>query len=191
MYKDCRWINEPRQWHTTDGSLSVVTDERTDFWRQTYYGFTRDTGHFYGRDVDAEFTAQLRVRANYTNQYDQAGIMVRADERAWVKAGIEFCDGRPCMGSVLTNGSSDWATNAFEGDAGSFWIRATVSKGVLRLQTSTDGQRWPILRLSPFPIASRYSVGPMCCTPERSGLAVEFSEFDVMLPANKDLHDLT
>jgi uncharacterized protein len=31
----------------------------------------------------------------------------------------------------------------------------------------------------------------MCCTPERGGLEVEFSTFQVTLPLGKDLHDLS
>jgi regulation of enolase protein 1 (concanavalin A-like superfamily) len=191
MFGGCRWLNEPKKWHLRDGRLTVTTDDGTDFWRQTLYGFTRDSGHFYGRDVEGDFTAQLNIRARYAEQYDQAGIMIRLDESRWVKAGIELCDGRCSLGSVLTIGSSDWATGVFEGDAENFWIRATVSEGVLRLQASADGKVWPLLRLCPFPVANRYSVGAMCCTPQRAGLSVEFGDFAVTAPLGKDLHDLT
>ena len=191
MFGGCRWLNEPKRWQVSGGRLTVTTDEATDFWRQTLYGFTRDTGHFYGQEVDGGFSAQLCTRANFTHQYDQAGLMIRVDESRWVKAGIEFCDGRPCLGSVLTEGASDWATGAFTGDPSQFWIRATVSQGVLRLQASADGKTWPLLRLCPFPVANRYSVGAMCCTPQRAGLRVEFGDFAVSAPLGKDLHDLT
>ncbi len=40
-------------------------------------------------------------------------------------------------------------------------------------------------------VAKNYRVGPMCCTPERAGLTVVFSEFRVTEPTQKDLHDLT
>lgn len=191
MFGACRWLNEPKEWQASGGRLTVTTDEATDFWRQTLYGFTRDTGHFYGQKVDGGFSAQLCIRAKFTHQYDQAGLMIRIDESRWVKAGIEFCDGRPCLGSVLTEGASDWATGAFTGDPSQFWIRATVSQGVLRLQASADGKTWPLLRLCPFPVANRYSVGAMCCTPQRAGLRVEFGDFAVSAPLGKDLHDLT
>src|SRR5450830_1778883 len=72
-----------------------------------------------------------------------------------------------------------------------FWLRLTVAQGVIRVQYSTDGQRWPLLRLAPFPTASRYLVGPMCCTPERGGLEVVFSQFSMAPAQQKDLHDLS
>ena len=185
------WLNEPVQWQVNSGELSVTTDKATDFWRETHYGFTRDNGHFYGLPAAGDFTAQLRVRAAYEELYDQAGIMVRIDERHWVKAGIEISDGRAMLSSVLTAGQSDWATAPFEFDAADFWMRATVSGGVLRLQVSADGLTWPLVRLAPFPVRPTYSVGPMCCTPEREGLDVVFSEFSLLPPSQKDLHDLS
>ncbi|MDR6145680.1 regulation of enolase protein 1 (concanavalin A-like superfamily) [Sphingomonas sp. SORGH_AS870] len=190
--RDGRWLNEPRQWSVdAAGDLTLVTDQGTDFWRETHYGFTRDSGHFLGFTAPDAFTAQLRIRGRYDKLYDQAGIMVRVDERRWVKAGIELSDGRAMLSSVLTDGRSDWATGPYTGDAADFWMRATVAKGVLRLQVSADGRTWPLVRLAPFPVATAYQVGPMACTPERSGLSVRFSDLRITAPLGKDLHDLS
>ncbi|OHX25715.1 regulation of enolase 1 [Xanthomonas alfalfae] len=185
------WLNRPKTLDINGDTLDVVTDQATDFWRKTHYGFTRDSGHFLGIKAGAGFTAQLRVRAQYEALYDQAGIMVRVDEQHWVKAGIELSDGRAMLSSVLTNPVSDWATGPYEADPKDFWIRATVADGVLRLQVSADGRHWPLVRLCPFPPASAYLVGPMCCTPERSGLKVRFSDWALSAPLGKDLHDLS
>jgi len=85
---------------------------------------------------------------------------------------------------------SDWATAPYEHDAGDFWMRATVTNGVLRLQVSADGKLWPLVRLAPFAKANSYLVGPMACTPERAGLKVVFPAFRLTPPLGKDLHDL-
>lgn len=187
----CTWLNEPADWRLESGALSVVTDARTDFWRETFYGFTRDSGHFFGRPTEGDFTAELRVQARYEKLYDQAGIMVRLDETRWIKAGIELSDGVPMLSSVLTDGRSDWATAPYTGNAADFCLRITVADGSLRLQVSADGKVWPLVRLTPFPSAPNYLVGPMCCTPERAGLRARFSEFRVGPPLRKDLHDLS
>ena len=100
----------------------------------------------------------------------------------WIKAGIEYSDGQAALSSVLTLGKSDWATGVYSGDPGDFMLRATMTKGTLKLQVSADGIVWPLLRLCPFPQAPSYFVGPMCCTPERAGLEVEFSSFKVEPP---------
>jgi len=151
MFEQCRWLNEPDRWALMPDGLRVTTNQATDFWRQTHYGFTRDSGHFFGRKVHGGFTGSLRIRAQYATLYGQAGFMVRIDEATWIKAGIELADGEPLLGSVLTAGQSDWATGPFRGDASDFWIRVTVEGGVLRLQVSADGQRWPLMRLCPLP----------------------------------------
>jgi len=191
MFEQCRWLNEPAEWAMEANRLTVTTDHGTDFWRETHYGFTRDSGHFFGREADGAFTATLRVRARYESLYDQAGIMVRLDGETWIKAGIELSDGEAWLGSVLTLGRSDWATGPFGGDASDIRLRVTLDRGILRLQASSDGSRWPLVRLCPFPVAQRYLVGPMCCTPERAGLKVMFSDFVLTAPLGKALHDLS
>lgn len=190
--KDGVWLNVPRRWRAdANGDLTLKTDQATDFWRETYYGFTRDSGHFLGFPTPAAFTAQVRIRGDYRKLYDQAGIMIRLDERRWIKAGIELSDGRAMLSSVLTDGRSDWATNPYAHDPRDFWMRATVANGVLRLQVSADGMTWPLVRLAPFPVASSYRIGPMACTPEREGLDVRFSDLRITPPLGKDLHDLS
>lgn len=189
--QDGVWLNEPERWTAQGDSLEIVTDKATDFWRKTHYGFCRDSGHFLGFRTAQAFTAELRVQCDFQALYDQAGIMVRVDAERWVKAGIEFSDGRAMLSSVLTNGQSDWATAPYEHDAGDFWMRVTVADGVLRLQASADGKVWPLVRLAPFTIAQCYWVGPMACTPERGGLPVTFTRFSLKPPLGKDLHDLS
>jgi regulation of enolase protein 1 (concanavalin A-like superfamily) len=159
MFEGCVWVNQPSQWRLQAGVLSVTTDKGTDFWRETHYGFTRDSGHFFNCQTNGDFTAELRVQARYEALYDQAGIMVRVDQEHWVKAGIEISDGKARLSSVLTLGQSDWATGAYQDDPTDFRIRATVTSGLLKLQVSADGRTWHLARLSPFPKAASYSVG--------------------------------
>lgn len=186
------WHNAPAE-HLldADGQLQVVTAPGTDFWRETHYGFTHDNGHFLAVKAPARFTCQLRVRGDYQELYDQAGIMVRVDEHHWIKAGIELSDGRAMLSSVRTDGVSDWATAPYPGDPTDFWMRATVDAGVLRLQVSGDGTHWPLVRLCPVPIAAHYQVGPMACSPKRGGLRVTFSDWTLGPASGKDLHDLS
>lgn len=190
MHDAFYWINEPAEWHHENDVLSVVTDENTDFWHKTWYGFTRFSGHLFAKEVAEDFTFQVKICAEFTTLYDQAGIMVMTDSSHWLKAGIEFNDGAPAIGSVLTLGNSDWATGLFPGNPREFWLRLTRKNDALRLQYSVDGQTWPLLRLCYFP-AGNVNVGVMCCSPERRGLAVNFVEMSLTPPLNKALHDLT
>ncbi|WP_446470370.1 DUF1349 domain-containing protein [Xenorhabdus stockiae] len=196
----CHWLNEPALWQRQDNALSVVTDNKTDFWRDTWYGFQRHSGHVFGCYVDdllikEGFTFQLCIEGRFEQLYDQAGVMLLVDEQHWLKAGIEYADGKATIGSVLTAPYSDWAMGIFSGNSEKFWLRLTYQEGAIRLQYSTDGKQWSLLRLSPFTISQhngqRVFVGAMCCSPEREGLQVKFSEFKLMPSLNKPLHDLS
>lgn len=191
MFSQCAWQGRPPAHRVDHKTLLVVTDDRTDFWRITSYGFIRDDGHFFAAPTGNGFTAQVHVRAAFTALYDQAGLMVRVDERQWLKAGVEFSDGQPMLSTVLTSERSDWATAAAPPLPDGFWLRISVGLGVLRVQYSANGTTWPLLRLAPFPVAERYLVGPMCCSPHRAGLQVEFGAFSLGPYTDKDLHDLS
>ena len=191
MFTQGSWLNAPEKFTRDEAQLRVTTDANTDFWRTTSYGFIRDSGHFFGTHVDGAFTAQLHVAAQYSALYDQAGMMVRIDAQHWIKCGVEFSDGQLLLSTVLTLDKSDWAVSLAPAMPNGFWLRVTVEKGVIRVQYSTDGLRWPLLRLAPFPEAGHYLVGPMCCTPERGGLEVVFLQFSLGPALQKELHDLS
>ncbi len=190
MQPSFHWINEPAEWHRDADGLTVVTDKHTDFWRHTWYGFERFSGHLYAAEVAGDFTLQAKICADFTTLYDQAGLMMMADEQTWLKAGIEFNDDAPAIGSVLTLTHSDWATGLFPGDPRTFWLRLTRKGDALRLQYSTDGERWPLLRLGYFP-PGPVKAGVMCCSPERGGLAFAFRDIQLPPPLDKALHDLS
>jgi len=191
MFTECTWHQSPPVFQIDADTLTVITGEKTDFWRTTAYGFIHDNGHFFSKPVDHAFTAQIHVRAHFQALYDQAGLMVRIDASHWIKIGAEYSDGQLMLSTVLTAGQSDWAVMPAPAMSDGFWIRVTVGSGTVRAQYSVDGAAWPLLRLAPFPAADSYLVGPMCCTPQRAGLAVIFSQFSVQPALQKGLHDLS
>ena len=191
MFHECTWLHTRPECQIDQDTLKVITSENTDFWRITQYDFIHDNGHFFGKPVDHAFTAQLHVRADFQALYDQAGLMVRIDETRWIKIGVEFSDDQLMLSTVLTDEKSDWAVMPAPSIGDGFWIRVTIGNGTVRAQYSMDGTVWPLLRLAPFPVADRYLVGPMCCTPQRAGLEVVFSKFSVQPALQKNLHDLS
>lgn len=183
------WLNRPAVVTAEGGRITVTTEAATDFWRHTHYGFVRDTGHFLGFDVNPSFTAEIRVRARFEMLYDQAGLMLRAGPSLWAKAGVEFSDGSPRLATVVTNDRSDWSLSSAPGDMSDFWLRMTLKDDALRVQASVDHRTWTLLRLAAFSAQGRVlQVGPMCCTPERAGLDVEFSELRIGPATTADLH---
>lgn len=63
--KEAEWLNKPVVWEATETGLSLTTEANTDFWRETHYGFTRDSGHFLGVTVVDGFTASVRVQGEF------------------------------------------------------------------------------------------------------------------------------
>ena len=185
------WLNPPMTASCARETLTIVTDAQTDFWRETFYGFTRDTGHAFLFEQPRSFTAEIRVEGRYEALYDQAGLMVRIDDRHWMKAGVELTDGHLRFSTVLTDGRSDWSVTSLDGDLIDVRLRVTVHDGSLRVQGSLDGTIWPLLRLAPFPAADRYLIGPMAASPQRAGFQAVFSEFRCGPASTKELHDLS
>ncbi len=109
MPDDFEWLNPPPGWSGDAAGLEVETGEKTDFWRETFYGFVRDTGHAWLAPVDGDFSLSARFRGDYSQLYDQAGLMLRRDDRTWIKTGIEFTDGLMHFSVVVTGPRSDWS----------------------------------------------------------------------------------
>jgi uncharacterized protein len=164
------WLNEPASWSFENGMLSISTDEHTDFWRRTFYGFERDSGHARLCPVSGDFTASAVVVGKYEHLYDQAGMMLRVDERNWIKTGIEFTDGFMHFSVVVTREVSDWSViplpEARPEDE--VHIRITRHGEAVRVQYSIHGRPFQLARLAPFSGADAL-VGVMACSPERGG----------------------
>ena len=89
------WLNEPQQWEIKDGKTLVMdVPAKTDFWRISHYGFTVDDGPFYYATYGGEFEAKVKITGNYVTTFDQMGLMLRIDHENWIKAGVEYVDGK-------------------------------------------------------------------------------------------------
>lgn len=185
---DARWLNEPANIRWENGILQFETRHKTDFWQNTWYGFRRDDGHFLGLDAPADFSSTVSFDGAYEELYDQAGIMIRIDEKNWIKAGIEFSDGVKNLSTVVTaDGHSDWSMIPAPDLSGEQQIRLTRIKGAIFVHYLTKDNIWQLMRLCNFS-GNSAKIGPMACSPERAGLNVKFSHFDINPPAENPLH---
>ena len=76
---DFDWLNPPPRWSGDARGLELETGGGTDFWRETFYGFVRDSGHAWLAPVAGDFSLSVRFRGGYAALYDQAGLMLRRD----------------------------------------------------------------------------------------------------------------
>ena len=169
------WLNEPPAWEITDDTLTVTTGLETDFWRTTSYGFVHDTGHALLYDLPDNTSFECSFDADYSQQFDQAGLMVWAGEEHWVKCGVEYADGVFGIGAVVTSAVSDWSTAPHPTWAGSpVRLRVSRSGDALTIRAQSVGGSWELVRLAPIGPRRTWSAGPYAATPTREGLTVRF-----------------
>lgn len=179
------WLNPPPDWSAEGDALRVVTGPKTDFWRDTFYGFRRDDGHALLDWRDGAFAATVTFEAGYRTLYDQAGLMLRLSPERWVKAGVEWTDGAPALSCVVTDGRSDWSKRALPG-AGAVTLRLTRWADAGKVEhLGPDG--WEMIRLFPLP-PGRAGVGPMACSPEGGGLEARFTGWRLEPDPARSIH---
>ena len=179
METSMAWLNEPPGWNSQGDSLIVTAGPKTDFWRTTHYGFIRDNGHCYYRRVAGDFTAEVRFSGRYAAQYDQAGLMLRQDERTWLKCGIEFVDGVQHVSAVVTREFSDWSVVPLAQNPPTVWLRVARHGPAVEVSYALDGLTYSLLRLAYLTTGESLLVGPMCAAPDGDGFEVAFEGFAI------------
>ncbi len=166
-------------------ALDVTAAEGSDAWRTTAYGFVHDTEHallapfVHGSAVEVSFVA------DFDAQFDQAGVFVRigegsSGERNWVKAGVEFSDGMPQVGAVVTREASDWSVAPVPEWAGRrVTVRASWDLDALTIRARVDDEPFRLVRVVPLEPRVAASAGPFLCAPTRAGLTVRFTRWSV------------
>jgi len=170
------WLNPPADVAYSSGQLKVRCKGKTDFWRKTYYGYITDNGHFFHLPARGDFTFLARVNGDYAALYDQAGLMVRLDEKHWMKCGTEFFDGRRWASVVFTHDYSDWSTMEDLSQNGAVWWRVARKKDSIEAHCSKDGEKFLTVRQGYFPADVEVQVGVMCAAPEGAGFDTVFDQ---------------
>jgi regulation of enolase protein 1 (concanavalin A-like superfamily) len=170
------WLNPPAQEHYSEGILTARCRGKTDFWRKTFYGYINDNGHFMYLPVQGEFMFQARIDGNYAALYDQAGLMVRLDEKHWMKCGSELVDNKRWASVVFTHDFSDWSTLEDLTQRGAVYWRVVRRKDSIEAQCSIDGEKYLTVRQGYFPAQVKVMVGVMCCAPEGQGFDTVFDQ---------------
>ena len=173
------WLNEPEKVVSAGTSLFVTAKENSDFWRTTSYGFIHNSGHALLNDFPQDSAVELSWVLDYTEQFDQAGLLIWSDEENWTKAGVEFADGAPQLGAVVTKTVSDWSVAPVPEWMGKVvHLRASRSGDALTVRAKCEGD-WKLVRLSPLDPLRNWKIGLHLASPTRAGLTVEFKDLKV------------
>lgn len=181
------WLNPPLSAKMTADGFVVLAKEKSDFWQKTSYGFQYNSGHALLNDFPNESAIEASWKLDYRHQFDHAGLIVYSDETNWIKAGVEFADGLPQLGAVVTREISDWSVAPVPS-----WMNKEVhlrfsrSGDALTIRAKSEDE-WQFVRLAPLDPNRYWKVGIFCCSPLRSGLELCFTDLRVG-PPDSALH---
>lgn len=183
------WLNGPPKFELvpkgSGAGLRISPDSGTDFWQKTFYTplLIKSNGPALLRKVPdglKEWSAEVNFSLEDANsQFDQAGIMVYADEAHWLKAGIEVVDSVPRMSCVITNVFSDWSVLPWPRSATGVSIRVSHTRNSFAVEYKGDEDEWNFYRIGPNMVenVAEKGVGVVCCSPQQAGMSAIFHSF--------------
>ena len=176
------WLNPPLSSEISPEGFTVVSKENSDFWRVTSYGFIHHDGHALLNNFPQDSAIEISWILDYDQQFDQAGLIAYHDENNWIKAGIEFADGSPQLGAVVTLGKSDWSVSPVaDWMKKEVFLRFSRTGDALTVRAKTDGD-WRLVRLAPLDPNLEWRVGLFCASPTRAGLSILFKSLKWTAP---------
>lgn len=174
-----QWFNEPEKWEIKEKTLSMFVTPQSDYWRISHYGFTVDDAPFYYATYGGEFEAKVKITGEYVTRFDQAGLMLRLDAENYIKAGIEFVDGRFNLSTVVTHTTSDWSVIALDKPVPFIWIKAVRRLDAVEIFYSFDDKTYTMMRNAWLADNTPVKVGLMAACPDGEGFNVKFEHFRV------------
>lgn len=175
MYEG-EWDHEPQSSDVDGDRMTVRPQAQSDAWRHTSYGFVHDSAHALLSPLGLGEAVEVSFLLDYAEQFDQAGVMVRAGAETWIKAGVEVSDGQPQVGAVVTLGKSDWSVAPVPEWVGrEVTVRASREGDAVTIRARVDDEPWRLVRVAPFTEGAAAAAGPFCCSPTHGGLTVTFT----------------
>jgi len=174
-----QWFNEPEKWQIKDNSLIMQVTPKSDYWRISHYGFTVDDGPFYYSIYGGEFETKVKLTGNYKTRFDQMGLMIRVDEKNYIKTGVEFVDGKFNISTVVTHEKSDWSVNVLDKVPPFVWIKAVRRLDAVEIYYSLDDKNYILTRNAPLQDNTPVMVGLMAACPDGNGFEAKFENFSV------------
>lgn len=174
-----QWFNEPEHWEIKKNTFSMFVTPQSDYWRISHYGFTVDDAPFYYAQYGGEFEAKVKVSGDYRTRFDQAGMMIRVDRENYIKAGIEFVDGKFNLSTVVTHTTSDWSIIPLDEPVEYIWIKAVRRLDAIEIFYSFDDKEYVLMRNAWMQDNVPVMVGLMAASPDGNGFNATFQHFEV------------
>lgn len=174
-----QWFNEPESWEIKDNTLTMDVTPQSDYWRISHYGFTVDDAPFLYTLRGGEFEAKVKITGDYVARFDQAGLMLRIDKENYIKAGIEYVDGKYNLSAVVTHHTSDWSVIKLDKPVPFVWIKAVRRLDAVEIFYSFDDKEYTMMRNCWLQDNTPVMVGVMAACPDGNGFKARFEEFKI------------
>lgn len=176
------WINKPLHTLVSKSKVIMETEPYTNIWSETYYHVTQNNPHALVLPIERDFTFVARVDYKFNKKYDQAGLIIYANDDNWFKTGVEYTD--KCNSYVFTtityHGFSDLSTRETASDLHYMYFRCSHHNEDFKVEHSYDGKHYKQIRV--FHLKNRtgqFKVGVYACSPRDSAFEVTFSELQL------------
>ena len=173
------WFNEPSQWEIKGKKLTMMVTPQSDYWRISHYGFTVDDAPFYYSTYGGELETKVKITGDYKARFDQMGLMLRVDAQNYIKAGVEFVDGKFNLSTVVTHKTSDWSVITLEKAPPFVWIKAVRRLDAVEVFYSFDDKEYIMMRNAYLQDNTPVQVGLMAACPDGNGFKAIFENFTV------------
>ena len=122
---------------------------------------------------------KVKVTGDYKVRFDQAGLMLRIDHENYIKAGIEFVDGKYNLSTVVTHKTSDWSVITLDKPVPYIWIKAVRRLDAVEVFYSFDDKEYTMMRNAWLQDNTPVMVGLMGACPDGEGFNATFEHFQV------------
>ena len=182
-HRDLFWKNKPNQYKIEEHKIEITTEQNTDLWQKTYYGFCNDNSPMLCFTTDEKFFSfRVKTSFNSRHRFDQCGVCIYQNSNNWMKASIEYEDDNfQRLGSVVTNnGYSDWATTDIPATTNFMYYRLSRRENDFCIENSLDGVNYKQMRIAHLlECDAAINVGIYACSPEESSFTATFTEIVV------------
>jgi len=172
------WYNEPENVRFEADSMVIYAKSGTEFWQSIHRNFKKDNGHFFFSRQSGDFILTLKWSFDKMTRLSQCGLMVRADERNWLKTSImnEGETEEDVLSSAMCkDGHMDWTGFSLNERIHEIWFRIQRVDDDYVLFYSIDGSRFIRLRAFYMQSIDDIKVGAYVASPNESDFFAELS----------------
>lgn len=163
------WYNEPENVRFEDDNMVIYAKEETDFWQSVHHGFKKDNGHFFFSRQEGNFIFTLRWHFGILDKFAQCGIMLRIDERNWLKASLmnERAEDNVLAVSLTVGGHSDWSGCQLDSVVHDLWFKLQRIDDDYILFYSLDGINFEKIKMFYLKSYEDVKVGAYIASPSK------------------------